>query len=140
MCLCMTTHNAEATSRITPYLYYEDLASALRWLAENFGFREREAETKRSGSGSIVHSAMELQGGVVLMGAPGAGYKSPKRLGQTTQCVYVMVDDVAQHFEQAKAAGASIVSGLEDTPYGDRRYGADDLEGHRWYFAQKLKR
>jgi PhnB protein len=140
MCLYMTTQNAEATSRITPYLYYEDLASALRWLADNFGFRERQEETQRSGSGSIVHSAMELQGGVVLMGAPGPEYKNPKRLGQTTQCVYVMVDDVAQHFEHAKAAGANIVEELEDTAYGDRRYGADDLEGHRWYFAQTLKR
>jgi PhnB protein len=135
----MTTQNVEAVSSITPYLYYEDLASALRWLADSFGFRERKEETKRSSSGSIVHSAMALPGGVVLMGAPGPGYKNPKRLGQTTQCLYVVVDDVAQHFEHAKAAGASIVSGLEDTPYGHRRYGADDLEGHRWYFAQKLK-
>ena len=98
MSLYMTNQNVEASSRITPYLYYEDLASALRWLADKFGFRERQEETKRSGSGSIVHSAMELQGGVVLMGAPGQDYKNPKRLGQTTQCLYVMVDDVARHF------------------------------------------
>ena len=27
--------------RITPYLFYEDVASALEWLGRAFGFRER---------------------------------------------------------------------------------------------------
>ena len=27
-----------------------------------------------------------------------------------------------------------------DTPYGHRRYGAVDPEGHQWYFAQDIQR
>ena len=32
-----------------------------------------------------------------------------------------------------------IHAGLEDTPYGDRRYDAEDPEGHRWSFAQHVR-
>ena len=33
------------------------------------------------------------------------------------------------------AAGAEIIVGLEDTPYGSREYAARDLEGHVWSFG-----
>jgi len=47
----------------------------------------------------------------------------------------VHVDDVDAHFARAKAAGAMILSDLEEAPYG-RLYRAEDLEGHRWMFIQ----
>jgi PhnB protein len=51
--------------------------------------------------------------------------------------VMLHVDDVDGHFEQARSAGATILSELEDNPYaGQRQYRAEDLEGHRWMFAQ----
>ncbi|MGH0035675.1 MAG: VOC family protein [Myxococcota bacterium] len=124
---------------ITPYLYYEDVAGALEWLSRAFGFREREQETMRSPEGKVVHASMELGEGVILMGCPGADYECPKRLGRVTQNLYVYVDDVEQHFQRARSAGATILSALEDTFYGDRRYGAADVEGHHWYFAEKVR-
>ncbi|ETX03790.1 MAG: hypothetical protein ETSY2_32540, partial [Candidatus Entotheonella gemina] len=63
----------------------------------------------------------------------------PKQLGQVTQHTYIYVDDVDQHFEQAKGAGATILEPPEDQFYGDRRYGAEDPEGHHWYFAQHIR-
>lgn len=53
--------------------------------------------------------------------------------------VLVYVDDLDAHYEQAKAAGARILSEIEDGPPG-RRYRAEDLEGHRWFFFQRDKR
>jgi uncharacterized glyoxalase superfamily protein PhnB len=47
---------------------------------------------------------------------------------------WAYVDDVDAHFAQAKAAGATIVSEIEQ--HGYRAYTAEDLEGHRWTFAQ----
>jgi uncharacterized glyoxalase superfamily protein PhnB len=47
--------------------------------------------------------------------------------------VHVTVDDVDGHYERARAAGATILRGLEDLPFG-RLYSAADLEGHRWMF------
>lgn len=124
---------------ITPYLYYEDVAGALAWLSRVFGFTEREVETMKNPEGKIVHSAMVIGDSAVMLGCPGKDYKSPKHLGQATQNLYVHVPDVEQHFKNAKAEGATILSEIEDTFYGDRRYGVEDLEGHHWYFAKTLR-
>jgi uncharacterized glyoxalase superfamily protein PhnB len=50
-----------------------------------------------------------------------------------------LVDDVDEHFERAKAAGAEITEEPTDQEYGERRYIAVDLEGHQWYFAQPTR-
>ena len=48
----------ENMTRITPYLYYEDVGRALEWLARAFGFRER---MRMPGpDGGIAHAEMEL--------------------------------------------------------------------------------
>jgi uncharacterized glyoxalase superfamily protein PhnB len=51
---------------------------------------------------------------------------------------YIDVKDVESHFERAKKAGAKILEEPKDTFYGARRYGAEDPEGHQWYFAQVI--
>jgi uncharacterized glyoxalase superfamily protein PhnB len=125
------------TPRVTPYLYYEDVAAALRFLAEAFGFHER---LRMPGpGGKIMHAEMTCAGGLVMMGCPSADYKNPKRLGQTTQSLYVYVDDVDAHYEQAKRAGAKVLTEPEDQFYGDRRYGVEDPEGHHWFFATHVR-
>src|SRR5204863_245240 len=53
--------------------------------------------------------------------------------------VHVYVDDVDGHFERARAGGARILSEVEDTPFGDRHYRVEDLEGHRWMFAERVR-
>ena len=123
--------------RITPYLLYEDVASALDWLAKAFGFREHGTRMSDP-DGKVSHAAMELDESIIMMGCPGPDYKNPKHLGAVTQNLYVYVDDVDKHCSQAKKAGAKILQEPEDMFYGDRRYGAEDLEGHRWYFAQQV--
>ncbi len=135
----MAEETAQKAAPITPYLYYEDVAAALAWLSRAFGFREREKETMRSPEGRVLHASMELGEGVILMGCPGQDYRGPKKLGGVTQNLYVYVDDVEEHCERAREAGATLLSELEDTFYGDRRYGAEDLEGHHWFFAQKIR-
>jgi len=77
--------------------------------------------------------------GTIMLGFPGPDYRCPRRAEHVTHNIYVYVDDVGQHYDAAKAAGAEMLSELEDTFYGDRRYGAADVEGHHWYFAQKLR-
>jgi uncharacterized glyoxalase superfamily protein PhnB len=124
---------------ITPYLYYEDVAAALKFLAKAFGFRKHGAQM-RGADGRITHAAVQLGDDVIMMGSPRSGYKNPKRLGQATQSLYVSVEDVDKHFARATRAGATLLEKPGDTPYGDRRYGAEDPEGHQWYFAQAIRR
>ena len=51
-----------------------------------------------------------------------------------------MIKGVDRHFARAKKAGAKIIEEPGNTPYGQRRYGAEDREGHQWYFAEEIKR
>ena len=122
---------------ITPYLLYEDVGGALKFLAKAFGFK-KYGEQHRGTDGKINHAAMQLGDDVVMMGHPGPKFKSPKRLGHVTQNLYVDIEGVDAHCKRARKAGALIIEEPQDTFYGARRYGAEDPEGHRWYFAQAL--
>ena len=51
--------------------------------------------------------------------------------------VLAYVDDIVAHFERAKDAGASMLSGIESGPEGSRLYRVEDVEGHRWMFMQR---
>ena len=122
---------------ITPYLLYENVDAALEFLSKAFGFREVLRYTGEAGY--VNHAEMRLGDAAVYLGDPGEQYRNPKELGQYTVGIYVLVDDVDRHYERAKAAGAEIVEEPADQEYGDRRYGAVDPEGHRWWFAQQVR-
>ena len=122
---------------ITPYLYYQDVAGALKFLAEAFGFRKYGVQMRRP-DGKINHAEMKFGDDLIMMGYPGPKYKNPKRLGEATQSLYINVKDVDAHFRQARRAGATILEEPKDTFYGQRRYGAEDPEGHQWYFAADI--
>ena len=111
---------------ITPYLLYEDVAKALKWLSEAFGFEE---VLRFAGEGGVVnHAEMRHGGESIYLGYPGDDYRSPKRL-DANGAVHVYVDDVDAHYERAKEAGAEIEREPEDQPYGDRRYDASTSRG-----------
>ena len=133
----MPQNPPEGYSRITPYLLYEDVAGALDWLARVFGFQERMRFADKDGT--ITHAEMTFADAAIMLGFPGSDYRSPKQLGQATQLIHVYVDDVDEHFAQAKGQGATIISELEDQTYGERRYIAEDPEGHRWTFSQHVR-
>jgi PhnB protein len=128
---------AYSTPRITPYLLYEDLRGALDWLAKAFGFSLRHPIP----DGEFAHAEMQVgDDGVIMMGYPGPQYRNPKRQGQPTQNLYVRVESLDSHFDRAVKAGAIVLEKPTDQPYGDRRYGVEDPEGHRWYFAEEISR
>jgi len=124
---------------ITPYLYYADVRAALQWLTKAFGFT-RYGTQMTGTDGTVNHAAMQFRDAVVMMGGPGAKYKNPRRLGQATQSLYVMVDNVDKHFARARKCGGKVLEEPTDTEYGHRRYGIEDPEGHQWYFAQEIKK
>jgi PhnB protein len=122
--------------RISPYLLYEDGASAIDFLTAAFGFEE----VMRMEDGGVVnHAELRLGDDSIMLADPGDDYKGPRSAGHSTALVHVYVDDVDAHFERARAAGAEIVSEPTDQEYGDRRYDAKDPEGHFWSFATPLK-
>jgi uncharacterized glyoxalase superfamily protein PhnB len=122
--------------RISPYLNYEDVGAMMEWLSRAFGLVERHSQ--RAPDGNVVHAEMTFADGLVMMGCPGPKFRNPKKLGQVTQSLYIYVDDLDAHCSRAREAGAEIIEEPADQPYGDRRYGAADPEGHHWYFASRI--
>jgi PhnB protein len=133
----MVSNPPEGFPRITPYLLYEDCEGALEFLAKAFGFTE---DMRMTGpDGKVNHAEMRLEDGVVMMGRPGDDYQNPSRHGHVNATIYVYVDDVDKHFEQAKGAGAKIIFEPQDQFYGDRSYMAEDPQGQQWGFATNIK-
>lgn len=121
------------TQTATPYLYYEDPAAALDWLARAFAFQEIERTTGGSGG---MHAEMRIgDDGRIFLGGPMAG---PKAAGARTADVYVYVDDVDATFTRALECGATAVEEPNDQPYGERRCGVVDPEGHHWWLAAPI--
>ena len=128
------------SQRLTPYLLYRDVAQALEWLGTAFGFTEY-GDRFEGPDGTVQHAAMRTsrKGEILMMGCPGPEYKNPRKIGSSTQMLYINVDDVDAHFRRAVEAGAEILERPTDTFYGDRRYTAADPEGHQWAFAQHVR-
>ncbi len=99
--------------------------------------------------GRLSHGEMESGHGVIMLATPTPDYEGPKhhRAGceqarKWSSVPYIIdgalvyVDDAAAHCAQAREAGATILSELEDGDNG-KRYRAEDLEGHRWMFIER---
>jgi PhnB protein len=134
---------------VIPMLAYEDGLAAIDWLSKAFGFRERTEERYVGEDGLLGHAEMEAGDGLIMLATPTPDYESPRRHRETCEQarkwsqvpwiidgVLVYIDDLEAHIERARSAGARILSEIEDTPPG-RRYRAEDLEGHRWFFFER---
>jgi uncharacterized glyoxalase superfamily protein PhnB len=131
-----------AGQSVIPMLAYENGPAAMDWLIAAFGFRELD---RRVEDGRLTHGELDTGGGVVMLATPSLNYRGPKRHREECEIarswhdvpyiidgVLVAVDDVDAHFERAKANGATILSPVEE-----KRYRAEDLEGHRWMFMER---
>ena len=131
--------------RISSALFYEDAAAAIDWLCRAFDFQVR---LKVEGEdGKVTHSELEFGEGLVMVASVSKEkhHASPRGFeGANTQNLCVQVDDVDAHCARARAAGAKILMEPTVSDYGedywaDRSYLAEDLEGHRWWFAQRIR-
>ncbi len=125
------------TRTAIPYLLYADAAAALDWLGRALGLRE----TMRMDGpdGRVAHAEMDTgDGGRLFLGSPGADFRGPKASGTRTALVYLYVDDVDATHARALDEGGESVEAPNDQPYGERRAGVEDPEGHHWYLAAPL--
>lgn len=136
-----------STPSVVPMISYEDGVAALAWLRKAFGFSVTARLT--TPDGRLSHGEMAAGDGLIMLASPTPDYQSPKRHREACEQarkwstvpwiidgVLVYVDNLEDHFARARAAGATILSDIESDPPG-RRYRAEDLEGHRWFFFEK---
>jgi uncharacterized glyoxalase superfamily protein PhnB len=110
-------------------LYYTDPTRAARWLADVFGF---ESWSGLPADGDAAEW-IELHHGnvaIILFRLDGAlAGDAP-----ISHMPWAYVGDLDAHFAHVEAAGAAIVSPIQER--GFRSYAASDLEGRRWTFVQ----
>ena len=91
----------------------------------------------RDENGAYVHVELRLGDGVIMPTTQSQDPDADNPWDQplTTQGLYVALDAVDAHYDQAVAEGAEILCPLADTDYGSREYTARDLEGNLWSFG-----
>ena len=137
---------ASSTPSVVPMISYEDGVAALSWLRKAFGFVETARLT--TPDGRLSHGEMKAGDGLIMLASPNPEYRSPKHHREICEQarkwstvpwiidgVLVFVDDLDRHFKRARAAGATVLSEIEEGPPG-RRYRVEDLEGHRWFLFE----
>src|SRR5262245_14902203 len=124
---------------IVPTLRYRDVAAAIAWLCEAFGFEKHLVVPGESGA--VRYAELTFGGGMIMLGpveesAFGGLMTQPADAGGAeTQICYLFVADAAAHCARAKAAGAEIVLDIEEEDGGARGYSCRDPEGHIWNFG-----
>lgn len=103
-------------------LAYRDGPRAMDGLTTAFGFRERIRWV--GDDGVLSHGEMATDQGLVMLATPTPDYEGPLQH--------------RSHCEQARAAGAILLSDIETGPEDSRLYRVEDLEGHRWMFMQQV--
>jgi uncharacterized glyoxalase superfamily protein PhnB len=103
-----------------------------------FGFTE--IETFRDDEGNVLHAQLSTGDGVVLIGPEMAelGTRGVADPAWATSRTFVYVDDVDNHYKNAHASGASIITEPSDF-VPNRIYLASDCGGQQWIFATPLK-
>jgi len=136
--------NAKKTRvNVIPAMRYHDAAAAIEWLCEAFGF-ERHLVVPGE-NGTIAHAELTFGNGMIMLGSArddeyGKLIRPPRDLqGVSTQGAYVVVTDTDAHYRRAVAAGAKIVTPLENQFWGERYGDIVDPFGHRWSLSMQVK-
>jgi uncharacterized glyoxalase superfamily protein PhnB len=121
---------------IHPTFRYDDPQAAIDFLTGVLGFVAEFVST--SDDGRIEHAELSLRAlpdeppGVIMLGRRrGADDRFDTGRGVT----YLVVDDPDARHRRAADAGADIVHGPVDQPYGSREFAVRDPEGNIWSFG-----
>jgi uncharacterized glyoxalase superfamily protein PhnB len=121
---------------VLPHLVYQDVARAIVWLSDNFGFTEHY---RYGHPNQPAGAQMFLGNAYIMLRSPRDDSSSPAQIGRWTQSLTIFVEDVDAHYQRTKTAGANIVEELHETEYGERQYGVEDLDGHHWLFSRHAR-
>jgi PhnB protein len=129
----------EGASVVIPRLVCRDPASEIDFCTQTFGAVER---VRRPGpDGGVAHAMMTIGPAMLMIEAewPTLSSRAPKPDGSSPVVVFVYVDDVDHVFENAVAAGAKVLTPLQDQFWGDRTASIMDPSGHVWTIASRIE-
>jgi uncharacterized glyoxalase superfamily protein PhnB len=138
----MLVNSSMPSSTVIPVLIYEDVAEAVEWLCDAFGFTVRwragdhRAQLGVGSDGAVVVGERRIA--PVQESPDESTIFRPPRRGEVSHSILVRVEDLSVHYARARQGGARILRAPEEVPYGERQYSAEDLEGHRWTFSESI--
>ena len=131
---------ASNRNRLIPSLCYMDAPAAIEWLSKAFGFRAKLVVPGEKGA--VVHAqliAPDDESMIMLFTARDESFykqiRPPQELNGSNQSMYLVVENVDDHFAQASAAGAQTLMPPTAQDYGGSCYTVADPEGHVWNFG-----
>lgn len=126
---------------VTPYIIVRGAAKALEFYQKAFG--AKELFRMQLPNGRITHAEMKIGDSPVMlteeMPELSCHCQSPETLGGSPVFLYLYVENVDALAESAIAAGAKVVSPLQDHFYGDRSCGLLDPFGHIWHISTHVE-
>ncbi len=130
----MIRNRSVPTNILLPHVTYRDLDAAIAWLSHAFGF----VEHYRYGQ-PITGAQLHLGDAWIMVHGVKPGGKTPVELGFGTQSITIFLEQVEEHYENARDANAEIVEEPHETVYGEFQYAALDLDGHHWVFSRHAR-
>lgn len=135
----MTASSTLPAPNLMPLMRYRDLAEAMGWLEQAFGFEKQIAVS--DSDGAVIYGQMIYRGSLLMMGAVRDTdldklMRQPDEVGGIeTQSCYLVVEDADAHYAHAQESGAEIVLELKSDGLGRRGYSCRDPQGHIWNFG-----
>ena len=123
----------------TPYLIIKGAAKALDFYKKGFGATEI-LRIPPSG-GTVGHAEIKIGDAIIMLADEfhGLNHRSPQALGGTPVSIMVYVPDVDTFVKRAVAAGAKVLTPVENKFYGDRAGSLEDPFGHQWHFSTHVE-
>ena len=137
----MAERNApEGLLDVSTRLAYRDVAAAIVFLEQAFGFLENRDHRVEGANGRVITTTVAIGDAYVWLGGAGAhDLESPANVAAPTCSLMVYVREIDTHCRRAQLEGATIIATPEDMYWGDRRYEALDLDGHHWFFHERTR-
>lgn len=129
----------EGFHTLTPYLVVRDAPKAVEFYKKAFGAEVRSIHY--TPDGKIMNADLKIGDSVLLMAEefPTMKSLSPQSLGGSSVSIHIYAEDVDARFNQAVAAGATVVMPVMDMYWGDRFGQLADPFGHRWSVATHIE-
>jgi PhnB protein len=124
---------------VTPYLVVKGAADAIEFYKRAFGAVETYRHNSPDGN-SIVNAELKIGDSIIMLAdefthGNEIGCRSPKSIGGSAVMLHIYTEYVHRVFNQAVAAGATVVMPVMDTFWGDRYGQLVDPFGHFWSIA-----
>ena len=111
---------------VTPYLTVKDANALLSFLTRTFGAEELECHRE---AGAVVHAKVRIDDSVIEVS------EATEQWPAMPCALHVYVPDCDAVHARAVEAGATVLHGPMDQPYGERSSALRDPAGNNWYIA-----